>query len=110
MPQFPHRKKWTGWDLNPRPQPTFWGNYHLKGRMKWYKLTGIGASRNVKPWNVKHFLIKKFLPTDLSKALLRNLSDNCQNQVQNNTVGVQQKEWTGWELNPRPQPVFFNDN
>jgi len=25
IPYFQHRKKWTGWDLNPRPQPTSQG-------------------------------------------------------------------------------------
>ena len=38
--------------------------------------------------------------------LLLNLSDNNQNQVQSNTVGVQQKEADrGMDLNPRP-PTF----
>jgi hypothetical protein len=39
-------------------------------------------------------------------ALLLNLSDNLPKQTQNNTVFLEEKKWTGWDLNPRPQPAF----
>jgi hypothetical protein len=30
-----------------------------------------------------------------------------QNRTQINAVVVQQEKWTGWDLNPRPQPAFY---
>jgi hypothetical protein len=31
------------------------------------------------------------------------LSDNFLKQAQNNTIILNRKRWTGWDLNPRPQ-------
>jgi hypothetical protein len=42
----------------------------------------------------------------LIEALLLNLSYNNRKQSQNNTVFANMKKWTGWDLNPRPAPVF----
>ena len=43
---------------------------------------------------------------DTALALLLNLSYNHQNRTQFNTVLYNRKKWTGWDLNPRPQPAF----
>jgi hypothetical protein len=45
----------------------------------------------------------------IEKPLLEVLFDNFLKQAQNNTVFYQiDKRWTGWDLNPRPQPLHIS--